>query len=344
MPDGGRRIAVTGASGYVGFRLVERLAEDDGVELVLATDIEVAAGNHEGLPLRAGAGKVAFERYDVTEPAGTLLADYEIDSVVHLAYVLEPRRDRDSVTRVNVGGAKNVLEACDKAGVSHLLYLSSTSVYGAHPDNPDALTEDSPPRPVKGFQYSEEKLESEKLFEEYGKEHPDCGIAILRGCPVLGPDADNYIARSFLTPVFVGFRGEDPPMQFMHEDDLVEMMARCVLERVTGLYNAAGRGAVRWSRMARSLGRPRLSLPAPLLLGLTWVSWTLGLQSQSPAPGLSYARYRWVANADKLRTRIGYTTERSSEETWEEFARSRGRARPWTQKGRYPFGRLRADS
>ena len=318
MADGVRRIAVTGASGYVGFRLVERLAEDDGVELVLATDVQP-------FPKRYGP-KVVFQRYDVTEPAGTLFADHEIDSVVHLAYVLEPRRDRDSVSKVNLGGAKNVLEACDRAGVSHLLYLSSTSVYGAHPDNPSELTEDSPPRPVKGFQYSEEKLESEKLIEEYGREHPDCGIGILRGCPVLGPDADNYIARSFLSPVFLGFIGEDPPMQFMHEDDLVEIMARCVLERVTGLYNAAGRGAVRWSRMAESLGRPRVCLPAPLLTGVTWASWTLGIQSQAPPPGLNYARYRWIASPERLRDRLGYTKERTSEETWEEFARNRGSA------------------
>lgn len=348
MADGGRRVAITGASGYVGFRLVERLAEDDGVELVLATDVRPPAEPHfleglgtgsspstslrTGLPQRTGEGvrdygaKVAYRRYDVTEPAGALFADHGIDSVVHLAYVLEPRRDRDAVRRVNLGGAENVLDACDRAPVSYFLYLSSTSVYGAHPDNPDELTEESPPRPVRGFQYSEEKLESERLIEEYGREHPDCGIAILRGCPVLGPDADNYIARSFLSPVFVGFMGEDPPMQFMHEDDLVEIMARCVLERVTGLYNAAGRGAVRWSRMAQSLGRPRVCLPAPLLMGVTWASWTLGLQSKSPAPGLSYARYRWVASPERLRDRLGYTRERTSEETWEEFARNRGSA------------------
>ena len=333
MADG-RRVAVTGASGYVGYRLVERLAEDDGVELVLATDVE---------PLSKSYGpKVVYRRYDVREPAGELFTEHDIDSVVHLAYILEPRRNRASVSKVNMGGARNVLEACDSAGVTHLLYLSSTSVYGAHPDNPEELTEDSPPRPIKGFQYSEEKLESERLFSEYDQEHPDCDVAILRGCPILGPHADNYIARSFLKPLIVGFLGEDPPMQFIHEDDLVEILARCVLERVDGLYNAAGRGSVRWTRMAKSLGRSRFSLPAPLLTGLTWASWTLGIQSASPAPGLSYARYRWVASSEKLRDRLGYTNARSSGETWEEFARSRAGAR--THKVRHPFGRLRADS
>ena len=260
-----------------GHRIVNRLAKDDGVELVLATDAVT--------PSESYGSKVVFRRYDVTEPTGTLLADFEIDSLVHLAFILEPRRNRAEVRRVNVDGAANVLEGCGRAPVSHLLYLSSTSVYGAHRDNPDELTEDSPARPVRGFQYSEDKLEAEKLFSAYGREHPDCGVAILRACPVLGPKADNYIARSFLTPVLVGFMGEDPPMQFIHEDDLVEIMARCVLERVPGLYNAAGRGTVRWSRMARMLGRPRLSLPGPLLTGLTWAELDAG-----PAVGVTGTR------------------------------------------------------
>lgn len=339
MADVGRRIAVTGASGYLGHRIVNRLAKDDGVELVLATDAVT--------PSESYGSKVVFRRYDVTEPTGTLLADFEIDSLVHLAFILEPRRNRAEVRRVNVDGAANVLERCGRAPVSHLLYLSSTSVYGAHRDNPDELTEDSPARPVRGFQYSEDKLEAEKLFSGYGRDHPDCGVAILRACPVLGPKADNYIARSFLTPVLVGFMGEDPPMQFIHEDDLVEIMARCVLERVSGLYNAAGRGTVRWSRMARMLGRLRLSLPAPLLTGLTWASWTLGLQSASPVPGLSYARYGWAASTERLRRHLGYKMKWSSEETWAEFARAQGAARHPQEESitsRDSFGKLRTGS
>ena len=76
--------------------------------------------------------------------------------------------DRLAAHRVNVGGTSNLLDASAEAGVRRIVYLSSTSVYGAHADNPPMLTESSPARPVRGFQYSEDKAEAERqasLFE-----------------------------------------------------------------------------------------------------------------------------------------------------------------------------------
>ena len=108
-----------------------------------------------------------------------------------------PGHNRDAIERINVGGTANVLDACAEAGLSHILYLSSTSVYGAHPENPALLTEESPTRPVKGFQYSEDKVRSEGLINEYTRRSPDFKAAILRVCPIMGPNADNFIAHAF---------------------------------------------------------------------------------------------------------------------------------------------------
>jgi len=100
--------------------------------MVLATDIV-----HPRSPLPA---KALFVHQDVAVPFGELFSQYGIDTVVHLAYVMKPDRDHKAARRVNVGGTKNVLAACSDSGVSRLVYLSSTSVYGAHADNPALLT------------------------------------------------------------------------------------------------------------------------------------------------------------------------------------------------------------
>ena len=310
------RVSITGAAGYIGDRLVRRLEEEDDVEFILATDVRSTIGGY--------GPKVSFQHYDVTEPMGSMLSDHNIDSLVHLAYVLQPRRNKAAVRRINVDGAAHVLSGCEGAGVRYLLYFSSTSVYGAHQDNPAEFTEQSPPRPIRGFQYSEDKLEAEKLFDEYAGLHPENTVAILRGCPVVGPHADNFIARAFRRPILVGFLGHDPPMQLLHEDDLTEIMVRCVLDRVSGLYNVAGSGTIKWSQMARRLGRYWLRLPAPLLNGLTWASWTLGLQSDSAPPGLSFTRYPWVASTEKIQRALNYTFQHSSVEAWEVFAHVNG--------------------
>ena len=122
-----RRVAITGASGYVASMLMNRLEREAGIERVLALDVR---------PLRVkSSSKVVFRQHDVTTPMADLLVEHEIDAVAHLAYVLRPGHNRAAIERINVGGAINVLEACEQAGVRHLLYLSSTSVYGAHADN-----------------------------------------------------------------------------------------------------------------------------------------------------------------------------------------------------------------
>ena len=155
MSEKSRRIAVTGASGYIGTVLIRELVERKDVDSILAIDVR---------ELRQDlGGKVSFVRQDVSEPFPGLFAEHEIDTVVHLAYLLRQGRNREANRRVNVGGTRNTIEACRRGDVERIVYLSSTSVYGAHPDNPQALTEQMPARPVAGFQYSEDKLASEGL-------------------------------------------------------------------------------------------------------------------------------------------------------------------------------------
>ena len=318
MPDARLRVAVTGAAGYLGGRLVERLRDRDDVSYVLATDIRPPRESTDD-------GRVNFARVDVTEPFPDLFARHDIDAVVHLAYKLNPGRRPDLARRVNVTGTDHVIEACASSDVSRVIYLSSTSVYGAHPDNPDFLTEDDPVRPIPGFQYSEDKAAAESRlieFAETGAE-PAPTVTILRGCPVMGPNADNFIANAFRKPALPRLGDADPPMQFIHEDDLTEIIVKCLEARPAGTYNVAGDGTICWSRMAAVMGRRTLRLPPAAWHSLTSIAWSLGLQSDSPACGLDFIRYRWTASADKLKRELGVSFKHTSSEAWESFANTR---------------------
>ena len=308
-----RRVAITGAAGYVGAALVRRLERVDEIERVLAIDVRPLTDRP--------TSRVTFVQHDVTVPITDLLAENDIDAVVHLAFVLNPGRDRAAARRVNVDGTAAVLDSCVKADVQRVIYLSSTTVYGAHPDNPPLLTEDSPIRPVEGFAYGEDKAETEALFDKFSRRYPTCSTAILRACPVLGANADNFISRAFAKPFLVGIAGCDPPMQFVHEDDLSEVLYLCLLSGVTGVYNLAGDGTIQWSEMVGMYGRRLVNLPAPLLYGLTAATWKLGLQGDSPAAGLDFIRYRWVASTEKIKQVLGYEFRRTSRQTWANFVR-----------------------
>ena len=315
MGDKLRRIAVTGSSGYVGTVLIPHLVAREDVGRVVAIDVRE--------PKRDLGSKASFVRQDVSEPFPDLFAENNIDTVVHLAYELRQGRDREANRRVNVDGARNTIDACRRGGVRRIVYLSSTSVYGAHPDNPQALTEEMPARPVKGFQYSEDKLASEELLDEYASASPAVAVCTLRCCPVMGANADNFIASAFDKAFLVAVSGASPPMQLIHEEDMVRCLTLATMGDAEGLYNLTGAGSISWGEMAAARGRRVFSLPAWLLYPLTQLTWSLRLQSDSPAMGLDMIRYPWFASTEKIKREIGFRPRYSSRDAWEAYVERR---------------------
>ena len=288
------------------------------MEHILATDVRPLKGDY--------SSKVKFLHHDIKAPIHGLLRDHVINSVVHLAYVLSPARDRLAVSRVNIGGTANVLSACADSGVKHILCFSSTTVYGAHADNPPLLTEDSPMRPVSGFQYGETKAAVELLLRDFVRRNNSPTVSVMRSCPVMGPRTDNFISRAFSRPLLVGFRGYDPPMQLLHEDDMTEVLSRCLLGRIPGTYNMAGEGSIRWSEMAEALGKKILNLPAGLLYGMTSLSWAMRLQNDSPASGLDFIKYPWTVSTEKIKRDLNVSFEHISREALMAFANNSSRS------------------
>lgn len=314
MSDTIRRIAITGASGYIGSQLIKRLQDDDSIDRILAFDIRPMKFNL--------SSKVIFLKQDITCPMAEALNQSKIQAVAHLAFILSPGRNRATIQKVNLIGTANVLEACAQTNVKHLLYLSSTTVYGAHPDNPLLLTEEAKLRPVKGFQYGEDKTRSEALLNEFTLQHIKPSITILRAPPVMGVNANNFVSRAFSKRFLVGFNGYDPVMQFLHEDDLTEIMRICLAKRTcSGIYNVTGDGIIRWSEVAEIFGRKIINLPVPVLYSLTKITWNLRMQSDSPSCGLDFIRYRWTTIASKIKEKMGFQFRYSSREACEAFAR-----------------------
>ena len=304
----GLRVAITGAAGSIGAKLVERLAVSDDVDGVVAFDAR---------PLPFDHAKVVNFHMDIRQPMSDILREYGVDSVVHLAFLLRPGHNREAVRRVNVGGTARVLRSCREASVRNLLYVSSTTVYGAHPNGAQPYTEESPVRPVRGFQYAEDKAATELMIEAYAADNPDTCITVLRGCVVMGPRSDNFIAQAFRKPLLVSILGANPQMQFIHEDDVQEALELCLMERVPGVYNLTGEGTVAYSDIARTAGLRSVALPAPVLSALTQASWMLRLQGDSPASGLAMVRWPWVASNEKLTRETGFRPRHTSRQALE---------------------------
>ena len=89
-------------------------------------------------------------------------------------------------------------------------------------------------------------------------------------------------------------------MQFLHEDDLVDVLAACLDRMPSGTYNVAGEGTIKWSEMAATMESRVLTLPYFAWAGLTSIAWRLRIQSDSRPCGLNFIRHRWTADTRKL--------------------------------------------
>jgi UDP-glucose 4-epimerase len=311
-----RAVAVTGAAGYIGGRLVERLLAE-GVERVVGVDVRPARIEHE---------RYTHLEQDICSPLDVALHRHGVEAIVHLAFVLRQTRRRAQGRRVNVEGGNNVLWAAHAAGVRRIVLMSSATLYGPSPEHTAPVDENAPVRPPRGFAYAEDKAETERAFLRYAQSRAgEVDVSILRGCIVMGPNAANFITAALDRPVLVRVGGQDPPMQFVHEDDVVELLWRFVAEPHPGVFNVAAPGTVRWSEMVAAAGRRLISLPAWAIYPLTQLAWLAHLQNDAPAVGLDFIRWPWTVSTARLEAELGFTFTHDSRAALNAYLATLGR-------------------
>jgi UDP-glucose 4-epimerase len=311
------RYLITGGSGYIGTRLVERLAGRGETERIVVADIR---------PPAAFRPKVAFERLDVRDHARAreLMEAERPDVVIHLAFVLNPIHDAAAEYDIDVAGTQNVLRAASEAGVEHVMVTTSATAYGAFPDNPVPMAEDWPVRGVPEFPYACHKTEADRLCQLWELEHPDRTMTIVRPCIVFGPNVDNYIVRLWTNQPFQAEFGlPQQPLQFVHEDDLVEALILLLDGRHGGAFNVAGDGTMTPQECADTIGLKRRRVPLGMYWKLGQLMWFLR-QSETPPGNLHFVIHPWVVATEKLKETTGWQPRHTSRETFEITMRARG--------------------
>ena len=202
-----RDVVVTGGSGYFGTTLVRRLVEAG--HSVRNFDLHRPEGHPPGAEHVAG---------DVRDRTAVVDAVRGADVVLHAVAQQPLARDRRLIQTVTVDGTANVLHASRSAGVSKVVFLSTTAVFGVPPSNP--VTEATPVAPVEV--YGRAKVEAEARCHDAVRDGLD--VTVIRPRTIVGHGRLGLFSILFDwvadgAPVFVLGRG-DNQYQFVHADDL----------------------------------------------------------------------------------------------------------------------------
>ena len=171
-----KTVLVTGAAGFIGSNLVKRLLRDvQGIHVIgmdsLTDYYDVRLKQERLSEIAAMKGHWTFLQADIADKAAVeqVFADYAIDIVVNLAAQAGVRysiTNPDAYIESNILGFYNILEACRHHAVEHLVYASSSSVYGSNKKVPYS-TDDRVDNPVS--LYAATKKSNELFAHAYAK-------------------------------------------------------------------------------------------------------------------------------------------------------------------------------
>jgi len=249
------RVLVTGATGLIGRRLVERL-RDEGMSVRA-----LGLPNEDATAL----GDVDVVRGDVTSPASLTPAVAGVGRVYHLAAVVGDWGPEDLFERVNVQGTRNVLDQAAAAGVDRVVMVSSIVCYGEALSG-ELCDEETTPREWGVGPYSRTKRASEELaldYHAFGR----VPVTIVRPGNVWGPGSGLWVdevarrLRAGSVPLIDGGRGD---ACLAYVDNVVDVIVRAGrADQAPGkIYNAADGAGVTWRQYFTDLAGA-LGVPAP---------------------------------------------------------------------------------
>src|SRR5262249_6768428 len=229
------KILVTGAAGFIGMHVAQRLLEC-GNEVVGIDNLndyyDVRLKESRLAQLRAFS-KFSFIKLDVSDNEGisSLFANGNFERVVHLAAQAGVRyslQNPHAYINSNIVGFLNILEACRHTSIEHLVYASSSSVYGANTKMPFSV-HDCVDHPVS--LYAASKKANELMAHSYSHlfNLPTTG---LRFFTVYGPWGRPDMALFLFTKAILEDRAIDVfnhgKMQrdFTYIDDITEGVVR----------------------------------------------------------------------------------------------------------------------
>jgi len=303
---GHRVVAVTGAASFLGRNLVGLLEDDPQTRSIVTIDIAAASTARK---------KTKHFPLDLTAPAteervANILASERVDTLVHLAFLPSPTHATVWSHELESVGTMHLINAARQTGLRKFIQWSQTFLYGAHPTNPNFLTERHPLRADVDEPFFADKIAAEREINAFAAKSKGTVVTVLRTAPIVGPTVRNWVTR-YLTPEkVITLLGFDPLWQLVHEVDVLAAFKLAIDRDHPGTYNIVGEGVLPLSMILRLAGRKSTPLVHPLAGPVVSALW-VAQAAPFPSSFVRYLRYLCVADGEKATSmgfRPAYTT------------------------------------
>ena len=304
------RILITGASGFVGYHLIEA---------ALRQNLEVFAA------VRSSSQIEHLKHLDIqyTTPDFTSvealrknIEENKYSYIIHAAGTTKAPNEA-AYTLTNTTYAANLAAAALNTGIRKFVFISSLAALGPAKDGQAIITENQVPKPVTTYGISKMVAESHlHTFEMAG-----LPLVVLRPTAVYGPrDKDIFIILKTFTKGFEPYIGNSPQqLSFVYVTDLARAAVQLALSQAVGSYNISDGNAYDRYALAnitkRLLGHKTLKLHLPVLLvrGIAALLETFSPKGSTPALNreklAELTAANWNCSIEKLRNAIGYEPE-----------------------------------
>jgi UDP-glucose 4-epimerase len=276
------RVVVVGATGNVGTSVLDSFAREPAVDSVLGI-----ARRLPGLQVP----KTEWAEADISSSELVPLLR-GADVVIHLAWLIQPGRDPETLRATNVEGSARLFEAVAAAGVRALVYASSVGAYSPGPKD-RRVDESWPTDGIESSFYARHKAEVERLLDRFEREQSPVRVVRLRPALIFKREAASGIRRLFAGPFLPSplVRRELIPLvprterlcfQAVHSDDVGDAYRRAALSEVQGAFNIAAEPVLDTEALSRLLAARPLQVHPGLLRAGAALSYRLHLQPSEP--------------------------------------------------------------
>lgn len=308
---------VTGGSGFIGGRLAERLATEEGVHVRAMVRNLKKAERLRKFPLE-------IVQADLLDPDSLREAVRGCDLVFHCAAIVRETGDREEFLRTNVEGTENILMVSSEAEVKRFIHFRSVAVYGMNP--PDGCDENTPYQPC-GNLYCDTKIAGEKaVWAAYQKK--GLPVVVIRPANVYGPYSNPWTVRPIkliLSGQMVWVNGGIGLCNYVYVDNLIDATLAATKSNASlgQVYLISDGNAVTWREFfgyyVRMAGNQKIrSVPVgvgkAIGLGMEIAAKLTGKAPRITREAIGYLTKRACFNIEKARRELGYQPRFSLEE------------------------------